>query len=191
MLVRRATCLALALSTAAALPALAADTPSFKVKPGLWQMTTDSERSGTLPIPDATLARMTPEQRARLEASMQQSMAPRHGVTKECVTQADIDKGFEGFAMGGGQCTRTVTERTATVRAGTFSCTGRENSSGSYRFEATSAEAMVGKWDAAVGEGGKTMNMKAAIQGKWLGADCGDVKPREPHDQSAACQESG
>ena len=182
MLLRRATCLALSLGIAAALPALAADSPAFKVKPGLWQMTTDSERSGTLPIPDETLARMTPEQRARLDANMQQSMRPRHGVTKECVTQADINRDFEGFAMGGGQCTRTVTERTATVRAGTFSCTGREKSSGSYRFEAATAEAMVGKWNAAVGEGGKTMNMKAAIQGKWLGADCGEVKPREQRD---------
>ena len=38
---------------------------------------------------------------------------------------------------------------------------------------------MVGNWNARIGEGGQTMTMKAAIQGKWLGADCGDVKPRE------------
>ena len=143
-------------------------------------MTSDSERSGALPIPAETLERLTREQRARLEATMQQSMGPRHGVTKHCVTQADLDKGFEGMSdMGRGQCTRTVTERSATVRAGIFTCTGAEPSSGSYRFEATSAEAVIGRWNATIGDGGKSMNMKAAIQGKWLGADCGDVKPRE------------
>jgi Protein of unknown function (DUF3617) len=180
MISKRAACLALALGAAAVLPARAADGPSFKVKPGLWQMTTDTERSGAPPIPAETLARMTPEQRARLEANFQRSLGPRHGVTPHCVTQADLDKGFEEIAdMGGGQCTRTVTERTQTLRAGTFTCTGREPSSGSYRFEATSAEAVVGNWNARIGEGGQTMTMKAAIQGKWLGADCGDVKPRE------------
>lgn len=183
MLSRRATCLALALGIAAALPALAADSPTFRVKPGLWQITTDTERSGAPPIPAETLARLTPEQRARLEANFQRSMGPRHGVTPHCVTQADIDKGFERMSeMGGDQCTRRVTEQTATLRAGTFSCTGREPSSGSYRFEATSAEAVVGSWNATIGEGGQTMSMKAALQGKWLGADCGDVKPREQRD---------
>jgi hypothetical protein len=183
MLSRRATCLALSLSVAAVLPAFGADSPSFKVKTGLWQMTTDSERSGAPPIPAEALQRLTPDQRARLEANFQRSLGPRHGVTQHCVTQADIDKGFEGMSdMGGGQCTRTVTERSGTVRAGTFTCTGRENSSGSYRFEATSAEAVVGSWNATIGEAGQTMNMKAALQGKWLSADCGDVKPREQRD---------
>ena len=183
MLSRRATCLALSLSIAAVLPALAADSPSLKVKPGLWQMTTDTERSGAPPIPAETLARLTPEQRARLEANFQQSLGPRHGVTRHCVTQAEIDKGFEGISdMGGGQCVRRVTEQTSTLRAGTFTCTGREPSSGSYRFEATSAEAVVGNWNARIGEGSQPMNMKAAIQGKWLGADCGDVKPSEQGD---------
>jgi Protein of unknown function (DUF3617) len=180
MLLRRATGIALFLGIVAVLPALAADSPSFKVKPGLWQMTTDTERSGAPPIPAETLARLTPEQRARLEANFQRSLGPRHGVTQHCVTQADIDKGFEGMSeMGGGQCTRKVTEQTSTQRAGTFTCTGREASSGSYRFEATSAEAVVGTWNATIGEGGQTMTMKAAIQGKWLGAECGDVKPGE------------
>jgi Protein of unknown function (DUF3617) len=180
MLGGRAISLAFSLSVAAVLPALAADNAPFKVKPGLWEVTSDSERSGALPIPPEALERMTPDQRAKLEAAMQQSMGPRHRVTKHCITQADIDKGFERMGeMDRAQCTRTVTASASTVRAGTFTCTGMENASGTYRFEAKSTESVVGTWNATLNNSGKTMTMKNALQGKWLGADCGDVKPRE------------
>lgn len=150
MLSRPASASPLSLSIAAILPALAVDNPSFKVKPGLWQITTDTERSGA-----------------------------RHHPGRS----AGSIKGFEGISdMGGGQCVRRVTEQTLALRAGTFTCTGREPSSGSFRFEATSAEAVVGDWNARIGEGSQSMNMKAALQGKWLGADCRDVKPREQRD---------
>src|SRR5579883_2829010 len=170
----------LSLGLAAALPALAADNTPLKVKPGLWEMTSDSERSGTPPIPQQMLDKMSPEQRSKFEAAIQQSMGPRHRVMKHCVTQADIDKGFEKMEhMSHGNCTQNVTSSTATLRAGSFSCAGAQDASGTYRFEALSPESVVGTWDMTMSNGGKTMNMKNAMQGKWLGADCGDVKPHE------------
>jgi ribosomal silencing factor RsfS len=33
--------------------------------------------------------------------------------------------------------------------------------------------------NAMLNNSGKTMTMKSGLQGEWLGADCGDVKPRE------------
>jgi hypothetical protein len=180
MLGRRLVLLTYWLGVAPALPALAADNTPLNVKPGLWEMTSDSERSGTPPIPPEALAKLTPEQRAQLEAAMQQSMGPQHRVMQHCVTQADIDKGFDEIErMGHGKCTQNVASSTSTLRAGTFSCTGSQTMSGTYRFEARSPESMVAHWEMSVSNGDKTMQMKSVTEGKWLGADCGDLKPKD------------
>src|SRR5579883_698001 len=86
----------LSLGLAAALPALAADNTPLKVKPGLWEMTSDSERSGTPPIPQQMLDKMSPEQRSKFEAAIQQSMGPRHRVMKHCVTQGNVNCSVSG-----------------------------------------------------------------------------------------------
>ena len=179
MLSMRVASLGLWLSVGSLVPALAADNTPLKVKPGLWEMTSDSEHSGMPPIPPEALAKMSPEQRAKLEAAMKGSMGPQHRVMKHCVTQEDIDRGFEKMdKMGQGQCTQTVVSSTATVREGRFQCSGSGNSSGTYRFEARSPESVVANWNMTMSNGANAMTMKNDMQGKWLGADCGDVKPR-------------
>ena len=166
----------ISLGVAAMVPALAADNTPFKVKPGLWEITADIERNGIPPLPPDVLARLTPEQRAKLA----QQAGPHHSVRKQCITQADVDKGFEPMAdMERANCTRTVTSSTATLRAGRITCTGEMTGSGNYRFEARTPDSVIGNWDATMSHGGSPMTMKGAVQGKWLGSDCGDVKPRE------------
>lgn len=170
--------LGIGMSVAALLPALAADNTPLQLKPGLWELTSDSEHSGMPPIPPEALAKMSPEQRAKVEAAMKGSTGPQHRVVKHCVTQQDIDRGFEKMdKMGEGKCTRTVLSSTATVREGRFQCSGPRNSSGAYRFEARSPESVVANWNMTMSNGGNTMTMKNNMQGKWLGAECGDVKP--------------
>ncbi|HKW52837.1 MAG TPA: DUF3617 domain-containing protein [Stellaceae bacterium] len=161
-----------------ALPALAADNTPLAVKPGLWEMTSDTQHSGAPPLPPEALARMSPEQRQKVEQAMQGAMAPRHRVDKHCVTAEDIKSGFDRMdRMGRGQCTQKVTTSSATVHEGTFACTGEGNSSGSYRVEAKSPEAVVVSWNMTMTSGANTTTMKNDMRGKWLGADCGDVKP--------------
>ncbi len=72
-----------------------------------------------------------------------------------------------------------MTANTPTLRAGRLACTGEMTGGGNYRFEARGPESIVGNWDVIMSRGDKTMTMKGAVQGKWLGSDCGDVKPRE------------
>lgn len=180
MLVLRLVSLTLCSGLVLGVAAHAADNTPLNVKPGLWEMNVDSEGSGAAPIPPDVLARMSPEQRAKLEAVMQHAMAPQHRVVKRCVTQADIDKGFEEMEQrDGGKCTHTVTSSTPALRTGSFTCTGRENTSGTYRFEARSPEAVVADWDVTVSNSGKAMRMKNVTQGRWLGADCGSVEPED------------
>jgi uncharacterized protein DUF3617 len=170
--------LGIGVGVVAALPAVADDHTPLAVKPGLWQMTSDTQHSGAPPIPPEALAKMSPEQRQKMEQIMQGATAPRHRVDKRCVTAEDIKKGFDGMdRLGRGQCTQKVTTSSATLRAGTFACTGQgNNSSGSYRFEAKSPQSVVLNWNVTMTNGGNTMTMKNDMQGKWLAADCGDVK---------------
>jgi uncharacterized protein DUF3617 len=176
-MLRRRGSLTFALTIAAMVPALAADQTPFKIKPGLWEINTDMERSGVPPIPPEVLARLTPEQRAKMD---QQPTGPRHSVSKRCLTQADVDKGFEPMTgMEGAKCTRSVTADTPTLRAGHLACSGEMSGGGNYRFEARAPESIVGNWDVTMSSGDRTMTMKGTTHGKWLGSDCGDVKPRE------------
>src|SRR5713226_7911176 len=65
----------------------------LNVKVGLWQITSTTAISGHLPgVPPETLARMTPEQRARYEAAMQKATQGQTTTRKHCVTQKDLDK---------------------------------------------------------------------------------------------------
>ena len=170
--------LGLCLGIAAALPARADDKTPLAVKPGLWEMTSDMQHSGAPPIPPEALARMSAEQRQKMEQMMQGAMAPQHRVDQHCVTAEDIKHGFDRMdQMNRGQCTQKVTTSSATLHEGTFACTGQGNSSGSYRFEAKSPESVVANWNMTMTSGANTMTMKSDMQGKWLAADCGDVKP--------------
>src|SRR5438045_3135799 len=73
--------------------AQAAD-PAFDVKTGLWELTSTGSMSGAPPIPAEALARMTPEQRAQMEAAMQAAIARNNQphVSKSCMTQRQLEK---------------------------------------------------------------------------------------------------
>jgi hypothetical protein len=167
------------ISACALASAVAADNTPLKVKPGLWEITSETRNSGMPPIPPEALAHITPQQRAQLEAGMKDTMAkqaePR--VRKSCVTQQDIDKGFENINQANkGQCTRTETASSPTLHEGRVVCTGASKTSGSYHFEARNPESITGNWDLTMSDGTHTMDMKSKLQGKWLGADCGSIK---------------
>ena len=168
----------LALSCCAA--AALADPISLHVRPGLWEMTSSGQASGAPPIPPELLARLPPERRAKFEAAMAASMArtaaPRSH--RQCVTEENLAHGFnpEKVPAGAGQCTQTVVSSTASVMEVHEECTGREKVSATFHFEAANPESMNGTIDMVMSDGVHSMNVKRVIQGKWLGADCGNVK---------------
>ncbi|HEX7968886.1 MAG TPA: DUF3617 domain-containing protein [Stellaceae bacterium] len=155
-------------------PAIAADDTPLNVKPGLWEMTSEGASSGAPPIPAEALARMSPEQRAQLEAAMKEAMSKQQQrrVAKKCVTQKDIARGFADMDKMGQGCTRTVKSSSSTLQEGSVQCSGPTQASGTYRFEARSPESVVATWDMTMSDGSHTMKMKNNIQGKWLGSDC-------------------
>ena len=155
---------------------------TLNVKTGLWEMSMSGKTSGAMPIPPETLARMTPAQRTKMEAAMAASMAAMSAphTYKECLTQKSMQQGFNTEEEGrGGACKETVLTGTATVMEVRQECGGRSKTSSHVRFEATNNETVNGTIDTVMSEGGHTMTMQHTLHGRWLGAACGDVKPRD------------
>ena len=166
-----AVCLPLALYAADSLTPL-------NVKEGLWEVTVTHSMSG-MPaapsIPPDALAKMPPEQRARVEAMMKGT--PSTDVRKECVTKEKLEK-HSAFSNNRGECTRTVVSSTGSKLELKFHCEEKQSSSdGTFLMEAVASDAVKGTMHMVMNSNnGHTMNIDFTISSKYLGPACGDVK---------------
>lgn len=171
---------ALILFVFVALTARGADTITpLNVKLGLWEMSITHSMTGALPISDDKLAKMTPEQRARVEAAMGQAGfgAPATEVHKECLTQEKLDK-ERGFGLDRKGCTRTIVNSSSTKLEAKMHCVEEDRKTdGTLLLEVVSADNVKGNMDATVSSGGRAMNMHIIFNSKYLGSSCGDVQP--------------
>src|SRR5271167_529462 len=97
----------------------AAQSANFNAKTGLWESTVTILSSGmpAMPsIPPDALARMTPEQQARVAAAMKGGMMNGQPHTyKDCLTPEKLAKGFNASAAERPNCKRTVITNTSSV----------------------------------------------------------------------------
>jgi hypothetical protein len=161
------------------LSALAAG-ENLNIKPGLWDFTTVA-KGNMMPTAEKAemekaMAEMPPEQRAKTEAylkSMQAGTATRH---KGCVTKESITK-MSTFIVPGEDsgCKRTEIKTTSTIWEFREECAGSKGKTGgTVRVVAPNPETYTLEWTPGAGwEGSGSWKMSA----KWLGADCGNVKP--------------
>ena len=169
-------------AAACLLPALALAAEHPSIKPGLWEFTHESDSTGQTPVPEDVLARPPPEARARLEASHQSGGALSHS-SKQCITPKSEEHMFDDTAHGA--CTHTLISQTATSMEMHMECKGKgtgamaAGSSGTLKWRLLNPETLQGTVDMMSVIGPRTMNHTIEIKGKWLGADCGDVKPHE------------
>ena len=70
----------------------AVDPVPMDVKLGLWETTMTNQTDISSMIPPEVLARLTPEQRAKMEAAMQGRGGARTSTTKHCVTKDTINE---------------------------------------------------------------------------------------------------
>ena len=153
--------------------------PNLRIRTGLWQSTVTTNISGELPIPDDVLARMTPEQRKSIQdqmtASKAQNAKPR--VSQICITQEKLNNGFQLDNTTHPNCKRTIMADTATAMEVHEVCTENGGTTDvSIHYRALTPESLEGTNHVEMVRQGKTMVSDGTIQGKWLGADCGDVK---------------
>lgn len=158
-------------------PTFAQTTPP--IKPGLWQVHSERLVDGKK-APDLSeqFAKLPPAQRAQMEAMLKKrgvdASAAARGDMKICLSQASLDGGrWQGNQ---GSCKTDYLSRTASSWRWRTQCTEpKMEADGEARFESPERYTV-------------QMNMTATVQGvasksqttltsRWLGADCGSVKP--------------
>lgn len=155
--------------------AWAADTVQpLDVKLGLWESTTTMEHSGAPPIPDEVLARLTPEQRAKIEerakASAQQG--PKTTTRKSCVKKEDLEKAM-AFGNNEKTCHRTILASSSSKLEFSMECgAATMKSNGTVKIEAISSEHVKGSIQMTIGDGARSMKMNSTFESKWLGPAC-------------------
>jgi uncharacterized protein DUF3617 len=157
----------------------------FDAKPGLWETTTSMDMPGVpaMPqIPEEALSKMTPQQRAQMEAMMKGrgGAGPRTTTTKSCLTKESLSKAF-AFRENERACTQKVVSSSSSKQEIHLECNqGQVKSSGDITVERIDAEHAKGTMLMKASEGSTPigpMNMKVSFNSKWVSADCGDVKP--------------
>lgn len=163
---------------------LALGVQAQEMKPGLWEMR--NKMSGSAEMDKAMaeaqkqMQSMPPEQR-----KMMQDMMARQGVhmapgadgamnVRMCVTREMAAS--HAIAPQQGDCRTTSSERSGNSLKMAFACTNPP-SSGEGVLTFSSPEAYTSRMTVTTIAGGKSEKMNMQGQGKWLGSDCGTVKP--------------
>lgn len=156
-----------------------------KIKPGLWE-NTFSIRSGGGEVEAAMaqmqqqLASMPPEQRRQVEQMMAQRGvgmgAGQPNTVRVCVTPEQAAR--NELPTSDSRCKQTGYSRSGNTVRFKFTCqTEQGASSGEGEFTLVSDTEQRGRMNMLMQRGGREMRMQMQTGGKWLGADCGDLKP--------------
>ena len=173
-LVRPALILAAALA-----PAIAgAQTPP--IKPGLWEVRSDRKLDGqAAPAPADAMKNLSPEVRAKIQAQMKANGVAigSNGANRVCLDKSSLDAGrWQSRAT---TCKTDYSTRTASSWKWHSTCTQPESASdGEATF--TNAENYTVTTTSTHSFRGEPKTTQMTIRAKWLGADCGDLKPIDP-----------
>jgi hypothetical protein len=157
------------------------------MKPGLWEISnnmrsSDPDLEAAMAERQQAMASMPPEQRKKMEEMMARQgvkMGQGGGMSIQMCMTREMAERNEMPAQQRGDCKSTQQPRSGNTMKMSFVCTNPP-SSGEGQFTFTSPEAYSMKMAMKTIVNGKpeTINMDSA--GKWLGADCGNVKPIAP-----------
>jgi hypothetical protein len=149
------------------------------VKPGLWEVHIDRTVDGQKP-PDLSdrLKNAPPERRAQMEAMMKErGIAQSGNAMKVCQTKEMLDR--SRFVNPNPDCKTTFGQRTSKVWKSHTACAQMHlESDAEVTF--TSSEGYTMKYSSVSEIGGKPRKSQTVVTGKWLSADCGDIKPMSP-----------
>jgi Protein of unknown function (DUF3617) len=153
----------------------AADFSPLDVKTGQWETTMTGQTSGMPPIPDDVLNRMTPEQRAKVEAVMQARGGSKATVTKNCVTKDKLDKAFSLGDENTKSCSRSLVASSGNKQEIRIDCNrDGTKSTGTVKVEAADSENIKASMQMTVSNGAHTMNMNYVFASKWIGPVCSE-----------------
>lgn len=172
-----------ALLSASALWAADQFTP-LEIKAGEWETTMTTQMNGIPPVPPEVLSRVTPEQRANMEAASKSRafQAPRTSVRKLCLKKEDIEKPLtfesdqKALATILAKCHATVSSPRIREEI-RFDCSETAaKSTGTMRMEALNSENVRITTQSSSTDGTRTMNVISNGSAKWLGGTCVEVR---------------
>jgi len=168
---------------AAALAAFASTAGAQSLKPGLWEITNKMQTgSGQMEQQMAQMqqqmANMPPDQRKMVEEMMAKQgvkVGAGGGMSvKVCMTKDMVER--NELPAQQGDCKTTQQSRTGNTMKMAFTCTNPP-SSGEGQVTFASPEAYSMKMAVNTTVQGKPEKVNMDGSGKWLGADCGSIKP--------------
>jgi len=150
------------------------------MKPGLWEVSTQNSALSEM---EQQMANMSPAERQQMEAIMAQQGIKIGGgriTSKVCITPEMANRSSEDMAKRAakslqedGNCTVKVSPRAGKTVTSSFNCTGKEPISGKSEMTYHSDTSYSMKMRTV--HAGQNTDMQSS--GRWLGADCGNVKP--------------
>lgn len=176
----------IAVAVCLAAPALFAQekiTP-LNVKTGLWQSTTTIAVTGSMGIPPEMEAKLTPEQRARMEAAQKQSGTgqPHTTTHKGCIKEEDLTR--DPFAPGKNdaemKCSENLIRSTSSDADVDVTCKDPRGNTSEFHvtFHAIDREHVTGTGHGNISMYGHTMKSDWKMQSQWVQASC----PANPED---------
>lgn len=155
----------------------AANLYALDVKTGQWETTTSGQMTGMPAIPPEVLAKMTPEQRAKLESAMG-ARGAKPIVSTYCLTKEKLEQAWNTGQSMAKNCTTTITSSTAGKQEVHLECNQNGTKmTGTVKVEAVDSEHARGSFQmTAASDSGHTMNMNYSFTSKWLGAACTEAK---------------
>jgi hypothetical protein len=165
--------------------AFAVSASAQNMKPGLWEVTNNMKSaSGDMEKQRAEMqkqmASMPPEQRKMMEDMMAKqgvkmgAAGPGSMTSKMCVTKEMAER--NEMPAERGDCKTTKNERRGNTINMAFQCSNPP-STGEGQYTIVSPEAYTMKMTVRSNMQGKAETMNMDMNGKWLGSDCGSIKP--------------
>ncbi|MES3015719.1 MAG: DUF3617 domain-containing protein [Pseudomonadota bacterium] len=151
--------------------------------PGLWEHRfTMTSQGGEMEKAQAEmqkqLAAMPPAERKKIDdmmASRGVKMGTQGATVKFCLTPEQAAKPAEPRMAG--DCTQSDIQRSGSTMKYKFSCTKPQQVSGEGQVSYAGDKAYSGMSTMTSQAAGMPQQMTMTMAGKWLGAECGDVKP--------------
>jgi len=174
---------ALTLATTLAAACLVAPVAAQTLKPGLWEMQQKMHGSPEMDQAMAEMrkemANMPPEQRKQMEAMMARQgvqVAPGAGgatAVRVCMTKEQVER--NEIQLQQGDCRTTQQQRSGNTLKVSFTC-GNPPMRGESQVTFASPESFTSRTTLS-GAGAGKQDTTIEGTGKWLAADCGNVKP--------------
>lgn len=184
----RASAAAAALAVLALLPGLAAWSAQFDIKPGLWDIKVvrqivdghdaSAQMAQVLAHAQQALANLPPEQRARMEAMLNNAGVSQgtNGSFRICVS-AQMAHRDAPIIDRDGRCKPTVLNHTGNQVNFQFSCTTNGTTMQGKGDAVMSAEQITTRTDVTTSSAGGAHHIQNETRMQYVAADCGDLKP--------------